>query len=183
LGKYRKFGSVSGNFNTGNTYDQAGHKQTIEFTQKDASTALRILNSGNVSSFVLDPSFLKYELDSGYSFIHKANFKYLESIVNNSGQNTTTLGQSQASKLYTYVSQEQNNFIVNTASEVTFKADEPDIINKDSVFSVTETGKKYDFRLEDKNVVQGKAFAVPDSQSQTITTLLDYSLNENKSST
>ncbi|MBQ0956069.1 hypothetical protein [Serratia symbiotica] len=174
LGKYRKFGSESGNLNIGNTYDKAGHKQTIEFTQKDAATALRILNSGNVSRSVLDPGFLKYELDSGYSFSHKANFEYLESIVNNFGQNKTTAHQSQATKFSTYVSQGQNNFIVNTASEVTFKADEPDVINKDGVFYVTETGKKHGFRLEDKDVVQDNGFPLIVSQPKTLTRLLDH---------
>ncbi|MCP1065157.1 hypothetical protein M5G07_04730 [Serratia symbiotica] len=105
LGKYRKFGSESSNLNTGNTYDKAKYKQTIEFTQKDATTtALRILNIGNVSRSVPDPGFLKYELDSGYSFSHKANFEYLESIVNNPSQNKTTAYQSQAAKFSTYVS-------------------------------------------------------------------------------
>ncbi|MFP1814622.1 hypothetical protein [Lonsdalea quercina] len=183
LGKYRKFGSVSGNYNTGNTYDVSGRKQTIDFTAKDSGTASRILNSGNLSSSVLDPGFLKFELNSGYSFDHVANFDYLESVVNNSASKTTSNGLSRTPDFTTYVSQGQNNYVVNTASEVTFKTDEPDVISKDGVFYVTETGKKHGFRLEGNNVLQDqdKGLSISDIQSQIATTLLDYYVNANKS--
>ena len=43
LGSYRKFGSVAGNYNSGNMYDTEGRKQTIAFTKNDTETATRIL--------------------------------------------------------------------------------------------------------------------------------------------
>lgn len=180
LGNYRKFGSIEGNYNDGKIYDNSGRVQTVEFTEKDAATASRILNSGNLSSSGLDPAFLKYELDSGYSFSHTANFEYLESVVNNTGNNIT----NQTSQFSSYVSQGQNNYILITASEVTFKTEEPDFISKDGVFTVTETGKKHGFRLEDNDVVQDKGFSVADMQSgagMTASMLLDYFVSQNKS--
>lgn len=179
LGGYRKFGSVSSSFNTGYIYDMSGRRQTVDFTAKDSETASRILNSGNMSSSVLDPGFLKYELDAGYSFSHVASFDYLESVVNNSAAKITSEGQT--SDFSTYVSQGQNNYVVNTATEVTFKLDEPDIINKDGVFYVTELGKKHGFRLEGNDVVQDKGLSISDIQSQPDNTLLDYFVNTDKS--
>lgn len=180
LGNYRKFGSVEGNYNDGKIYDNSGRVQTVEFTEKDAATASRILKSGNLSSSGLDPAFLKYELDPGYSFSHTANFEYLESVVNNTGNNIT----NQTSQFSSYVSQGQNNYILITASEVTFKTEEPDFISKDGVFTVTETGKKHGFRLEGNDVVQDKNFNVADMQSgagMTASMLLDYFVSQNKS--
>ncbi|MEG3111238.1 hypothetical protein SC127_10930 [Pantoea sp. T14] len=71
-----------------------------------------------------------------------------------------------------------------TASEVTFKTEEPDFISKDGVFTVTETGKKNGFRLEGNDVVQDKDFSVADMQSgagMTASMLLDYFVSLNKS--
>ncbi|MFM0961183.1 hypothetical protein WFM01_17145 [Yersinia enterocolitica] len=181
LGQYRMFGGVSGNYNAGNMYDETGRMQTIYFIPKDSETASRILNGDNTSSSFLDPAFLKYELDSGYSFSHVANFDYLESIVN-SGKNTTLAGQSKISKFSSYESQGQNNYVLNTASEVTLKLEEPDVISKDGVFTVTETGKKHGFRLEGNGVVQDKDFSLVDPQplTKTVTTLLDNFLSQTK---
>lgn len=105
LGGYRKFGDVSGNYNSGNTYDMSGRKQTIEFTAKDSETA---------------------------------------------------------------------------ASEVTFKAEEPDVISKDGVFTITETGKKHGFRLEGNSVVQDKGHELDRLKSQSAITLMDYFSNNKK---
>ncbi|AYP25369.1 hypothetical protein [Pantoea agglomerans] len=181
LGNYRKFGSVSGSYNTGNTYDASGRVQTVSFTDKDAATASRILSSDNLSGSGLDPAFLRYELDPGYSFSHTASFDYLESIMNTTGSDVTSKGQHMSSQFATYVSQGQNNYIINTASEATLKIEEPDVINKDGVFTVTETGKKHGFRLEGNDVVQDKGTGINDTQSgkKGGKTLMDYFLNQN----
>ncbi|MGV6481377.1 hypothetical protein ACT2VT_000798 [Pantoea agglomerans] len=181
LGGYRKFGNVSGDYNSGNTYDMSGRKQTIEFTAKDAETAARILSSGNVSSSVLDPGFLKYELNSGLSFSHTASFDYIESVVNQSGKSGMSEVQNKTSADFsTYTGQGQNNYVVNTASEVTFKAEEPDVISKDGVFTITETGKKHGFRLEGNSVVQDKGYELDRLRPQNAITLMDYFSNNKK---
>lgn len=184
LGNYRKFGSVDANFNNGNVYDNSGRVQTVSFTDKDTATASRILNSGNLSSSGLDPAFLKFELDPGYSFSHAADFDYLESVVNGTGRNVTSPDQKQTSQFATYVSQGQNNYVITTASEATLKLDEPDSISKDGVFTVTETGKKHGFRLQGNDVVQDKDSIVADLQSgkgMISMTLLDYFVSQNRS--
>lgn len=183
LGNYRKFGSVEGNFNSGKTFDVTGRVQTVSFTEKDAATASRIVSSGNLSGLGLDPAFLKYELDPGYSFSHTASFDYLESVVNNAGSDGASKDQTQPSQFATYVSQGQNNYVMNTASEVTFKIEEPDVISKDGVFTVTETGKKHGFRQNGNSVVQDKNAGISEILSGAVkgNTLMDYFLKRDNS--
>ncbi|ORM71257.1 hypothetical protein [Pantoea rwandensis] len=183
LGNYRKFGSVEGNFNNGQIFDTNGRIQTVSFTEKDAATASRILSNGNLSGSGLDPVFLKFELDPGYSFSHTASFDYLESVVNSTGSDGASNDQTQQSQFATYVGQGQNNYVMNTASKVTFKTEEPDFISKDGVFTVTETGKKHGFRLEGNNVVQDKNPDLSEFLSGTVkaNTLMDYFMNQNDS--
>lgn len=179
LGTYRMFNHVMANANNGGTYDNTGHLQTFSFSADDTATATRILNSGNISSSVLDPGFVKYELDPGYSFAHRTNFAYLESVINNTESNEISTEQGQTSKFSTYVSQGKNNFVVNTASEVTLHTEEPDVVNVDGVFSVTETGMKHGFQLVGGKVVQKNAVSMPDIQSQSVPSLLDnFTSNE-----
>ena len=179
LRNYRKFGSVEASFNDGQTYDNGGHVQSVAFTEKDSATASRILNSGNVNSSVLDPSFLKYELDPGYSFSHAANFNYLESVVNGSGTAVSgTADQNKTSQFSTYEAQGLNNYVVSTSSEVTLKSEEPDFIDNNGVFTVTETGKKHGFRLQGGQVVQDKVGVDTDTQSLSTGTLLDDFVNK-----
>ncbi len=179
LGSYRMFSGVMANANNGNTYDNTGHQQTFSFSEGDTAIATRILKSGNMSSSVLDSDFLNYELDPGYSFAHRTNFAYLESVVNNTGSNATSVEQNQTSKFSTYVSQGQNNFVVNTASEVTLHIEEPDFVNVDGVFSVTETGMKHGFQLVGGKVVQKNDVSMFDIQSQSVATLFDnFTSNE-----
>ncbi len=180
LGAYRKFGSVEANFNDGNVYDNSGRVQTVSFTDKDAATASRLLTTGNLSNSGLDPAFLKYELEPGYSFSHTASFDYLESIVNGTGSNVLSSDQQQTPQFATYVSQGLNNYVIHTASEVTFIIDEPDFTNKDGIFTVTETGKKHGFKLEGNVVVEDKATGLAASQSrnETATMLMNYFLNQ-----
>ncbi|MGC0808004.1 hypothetical protein [Pantoea agglomerans] len=178
LGIYRKFGSVEGNFNNGKTFDATGRVQTVSFTEKDADTASRIMSSGNLSGSGLDPAFLKFELDPGYSFSHTASFDYLESVVNSTDSDGVSNDQTQPSQFATYVSQGKNNYVMNTASEVTFKIEEPDVISKDGVFTVTETGKKHGIRQDGNRVVQDKNFGISEILSGTVkgSALMDYFL-------
>lgn len=179
LGNCRKFGSVSGSYNTGNSHDTTGRVQTVSFTDKDAATASRILSGDNFANSGLDPAFIRYELDPGYSFSHTASFDYLESIMKTTGSDATSKSQFMASPFATYVSQGQNNYIINTASEATLKIEEPDVISKDGVFTVTEAGKKHGFRLECNDVIQDKNTGINDTQygKRRDKTLMDYFLN------
>lgn len=153
LGSYRMFGGVMSSANEG-IYDLTGRKQTFAFTGADSSTANRIVESGNISGSVLDSGFLRHELNAGLSFNHRANFEFIESVVNGAGQNSTATSQNSLSKFATYESQGKNNFVIKTSDEVTLNTQKPDYGSINGVFFVTETGMKNGFRLEDGKVVQ-----------------------------
>ncbi|PPY00286.1 hypothetical protein [Cronobacter sakazakii] len=140
LGTYRMFNGVMANVNDGTMFDMEGHQQTFIFTEADTATATRIKSSKGFSGSVLDTGFLNYELDAGYSFSHKANFDFLEAVVN---------GQNLGAKFATYEGKGQKNYIIETASEVTLKTEEPDWRNVNGVFTVTEKGLKNGFSLVD----------------------------------
>jgi hypothetical protein len=123
LGMYRKYGSVMHNAHAGGMFDNEGHAQTFSFTEKDAATADRILSGNSIAgSTRLDPGFLRYELDPGYSFNHAANFDFLEQVVNNVSNAGGKAKQQFDTKFSSFVANGQNDFIVNTASEVTLPA-------------------------------------------------------------
>ena len=174
LGKYRKFGDIAVNYNTGNTYDPRGQQQIIEFTSKDSATAARILNSDNVDNAILDPDFLRYELDPGYSFNHMANFDFIESIINGYGDHSAATAPKITSGFLTYIDQGTNNYVIKPGDKITLIIEEPDIIGEGSSFIITETGKKHGFRLEGNNVVQDKDLSVPGALLQSANTQLNY---------
>ena len=180
LGDYRMFSGTMANVNNGNSYDNTGHLQTIKFTDADTATATRILNSGNVSSSSLDSGFVNYLLDPGYSFAHRTNFEFLESVVNNSAQTVENTVSKSGSKFSSYASQGQNNFVVETASEVTLQTEEPDWMNIDGKFYVTETGLKNGYQLQDGKVVKNSSTAALENNTDTPKTLLDYMSSQNE---
>ncbi|MGM3173497.1 hypothetical protein [Dickeya lacustris] len=155
LGDYRMFGGVSANVNNGGIYDTSGHMQTFKFTETDTATATRILNGDGIAKTSLDSGFLRYVLDPGFSFDHRTNFEFLEEVVNTFGQGTVNEGQPFSGKFSVYAQTGNQNFIVETSSEITLHSKEPDFRNVDGVFFVTETGLKNGFSLIDGNPVQG----------------------------
>ncbi len=161
LGDYRMFGSVEANVNNGGMYDMSGHAQTFHFTDTDAASATDILTGAGIADTALDAGFLRYELDPGFSFGHRANFDFLQEVVNKFGQGAVDAGQSLDDKFSVYASQGNNNFIVETSSEVVLPAEEPDFRSVNGVFSVTETGYRDGFQLVKGKVVQGFATKIP----------------------
>lgn len=175
LGDYRMFGGVMANLNNGNMYDNSGHVLTYKFTAEDEVTASRILNGGKISGSVLDDGFVRYELDPGYSPSHLANFQFIESIVNQAGQNHADKEQVSDAQLSVYQQKGNQNFIVEAVSEATLKIPEPDFGSVNGKFFVTATGLKHGFRLEGGKVVQHPV-DVFQNLSKTPKTLLDYFL-------
>ncbi|GGW42337.1 hypothetical protein [Vreelandella hamiltonii] len=118
LGRYRKYddGSMRGSFNE-SSYDLQGRKQTVSFTEKDATTAERILSGSALSSTRLDQGFIRWRLDPGQGFNLSSNHDFLEQMVtqfSSGGNEVAELG----SKFSSYVRLE-NNYILHTADEVT----------------------------------------------------------------
>ncbi|WP_313627679.1 hypothetical protein [Kosakonia sp.] len=175
LGDYRMFSGVMANLNNGKMYDNSGHVLTYKFTAEDEATASRILNGGNLSGSGLDEGFLRYELDPGYSPSHLANFQFIESIVNQTGQNHADKEQVSEAQFSVYQQKGNQNFIVEAASEATLKIPEPDFGSVNGKFFVTATGLKHGFRLEGGKVVQHPVNLF-ENLSKTPKTLLDYFL-------
>jgi len=161
LGDYRMFGGVEANANDGKTYDVSRHVQTFHFTNTDTATASAILNGKGSVNTTLDAGFLHYELDPGFSFIHRANFVFLQEVVNKFGQGATDAGQTFDASFTAYKSQGKNNFIVDSSSEISLPTEEPDFRSVDGVFSITETGYKNGFQMVNGQVVQSVGFKIP----------------------
>lgn len=68
LGSYRQLndGRMMGSFNSGNSFDSAGHQMTVSFNAKDTAIAASIQNGDAISSTQLDHGFLRYTLDPGF---------------------------------------------------------------------------------------------------------------------
>lgn len=140
LGGYRKTdnGRTMANFNDGRSYDLEGRVRTVSFTDKDAATAQRILGNDAINSTQLDRGFLRYILDPGHGFTHGSDFEFLEQMVikfSYRGSETTSLD----ARFSTFVNNE-NNYILHTADEITLQPFEPDITNVNGVWTVTEKG-------------------------------------------
>ncbi|MEA9390251.1 hypothetical protein SJI19_06750 [Acerihabitans sp. TG2] len=154
LGDYRMFGNMEGNVNNGGMYDMSGHAQTLRFTDTDATTATGILTGDGIANTAVDSGFLRYELDPGFSFGHRANFGFLQEVVNKFGQGAVDAGQSFDNKFSAYATQGNNNFIVETSSEVVLPTEEPDFRSVDGVFSITQSGSKNGFQMLNGKVIQ-----------------------------
>lgn len=133
MGDYRMFSGVMGNHNDGTSYDSEGHRETIKFIDEDTEIASRILNGDSVNSSSFDSGFLKYELDPGFSFSHRAHFDFLEDVVNKFGSD-----EPFNSSFSSYQQVRDDRFVVETDSEVTLQPPEPSWGSVDGVFYVTE---------------------------------------------
>lgn len=147
LGHYRMFNKVAINVNGGLSFDEAGHVQTFLFTEIDTATANRILSGDSMLSSPFEAGFLHFELDPGYSFSHRANFEFLEQVVNQFGKSATSSVGLFDSRFAVYESQGKENFIVKLSSEVVMPPSDPDTVNINGVFYITETGHKNGFRM------------------------------------
>ncbi|NDL66029.1 hypothetical protein [Acerihabitans arboris] len=178
LGDYRMFGGVEGNVNNGGMYDLSGHAQTVQFTDTDAATATSILAGEGLANSALDSGFLSYELDPGYSFGHRANFEFLQEVVNKFGEGATDAGQAFDASFTVYKSQGKNNFIVESSSEIALPSEEPDFRSVNGVFSITETGYKNGFQMVNGKVVQGVSANIPNSLNTVETDMMSMLMSK-----
>lgn len=167
LGSYRMFHKVQGSANNG--YDLEGHKVTYLFTEKDAATAERILNSSSMAGSKLDSGFLRYELYSGYSFNHQAHFDFLEDVVNKFGK-----GVPFDKKFQTYSPEGQNNFIRDVSKEVICPPIKCDVSRIDDKWVISEQGYKNGWR-----VVGGELIQVSPENDSVISQWLNIPKNKN----
>ena len=126
LGMYRKYGQYDANMNSGGIFNIKGQMETFSFTAQDTATASSILNGNAIGSTQLDPGFLSYELNPGYSANHGANFQFLEQMVNHFSNAGVNSDQSLGQDFSTFVPNGQQNFVLNIASAVTLNIPQAD---------------------------------------------------------
>lgn len=152
IGGYRQCddGRIMGNFNTGSSYDSQGWKLTIDFTEKDAITASRMLHGSAISSTRLDQGFLRYTLDPGHGALGSSvNFDFLEHVVAKFSGETYTVPPL-GNQFSTYVPID-NNYVITTSSSIRLQIPEPDFITENGVTRLTEKGRALGYTLEEMN--------------------------------
>jgi hypothetical protein len=152
LGDYRQCndGRIVGNFNTGSSYDSQGWKLTVDFTEKDAATASRILYGSVMTSTRLDQGFVKYTLDPGYGALGSSvNFDFLEHVVTRFSAEAH-MAPPLDSQFSTYVPID-NNYVIRTSSSIRLQIPEPDFITENGVTRLTEKGRALGYTSEEMN--------------------------------
>lgn len=122
LGRYRQQGDgrIMTNLNNGTMFDAEGRAQTFSFTEKDAATAERILNSDTINSTKLDRGFLAYILDPGFGVTHVSDFGFMEQMVNKLSNTNSTL-ESLSPQFSTFTENEKKNYIIHTSEDATLR--------------------------------------------------------------
>ncbi|MEE4729658.1 hypothetical protein V2K79_21025 [Pseudomonas alliivorans] len=75
-------GRISVRGNTGRDYNSEGYKVYHSFTDKDAASAKRILESGALKTTRLDQGFILYITDKDYGSIYHNDFDFMEQVIN-----------------------------------------------------------------------------------------------------
>jgi hypothetical protein len=119
LGNYRQHndGRMTGNFNSGNNFDLAGHQMTVNFNAQDSTTAASILNGNAINSTQIDQGFLRYTLDPGLGALSDiGSMQFLQQMVtkfSDEGNANMMLDP----KFSTYIPVSINDKVVFTASK------------------------------------------------------------------
>ncbi|QXG36608.1 hypothetical protein [Pseudomonas viridiflava] len=74
-------GRISARGNTGLDYNREGHKVYHSFTDKDAASAQRILESGALKTTRLDHGFIRFITDKDYGAIYHNDFDFMEQVI------------------------------------------------------------------------------------------------------
>ena len=119
LGDYRQHndGRMMGSFNSGNSFDLAGHLMTVNFNAQDSATAASIQNGTSINSTQVDQGFLRYTLDPGFGALsYTGDMEFLKQmVVKFSGEGTANMTLDP--KFSTYTPVPINDKVVFTASK------------------------------------------------------------------
>lgn len=119
LGHYRQLndGRMMSSFNSGNSFDLAGHQLTVNYNAKDTAIADNIQNGNAINSTQIDHGFLRYILDPGYGALgFSGDLEFLKQmVVKFSDEGTTNM--SLGPKFSTYTPIPVNEKAVFTASK------------------------------------------------------------------
>ncbi|WP_447649473.1 hypothetical protein [Pseudomonas abietaniphila] len=100
----------------GTSFDREGHEVTYLFTEKNATTAARILQSDGFKSTQLDTGFLRHALDARYSALTYLNFEFVEQVVNKFSSVGATLDDFGG--CFSHFQPNQKNWIKHLSTEV-----------------------------------------------------------------
>ncbi|WP_122503576.1 hypothetical protein, partial [Pseudomonas viridiflava] len=83
LASYRELddGRIMVRENTGRSYDGEGHKLYLSFTDKDAASAKRILESDALKTTRLDHGFVRFITDKDYGAMSHNDFDFMEQVI------------------------------------------------------------------------------------------------------
>ncbi|WP_122581663.1 hypothetical protein [Pseudomonas viridiflava] len=83
LASYRELddGRIMVRENTGRSYDGEGHKFYLSFTDKDAASAKRILESDALKTTRLDHGFVRFITDKDYGAMSHNDFDFMEQVI------------------------------------------------------------------------------------------------------
>lgn len=142
-------GRTINNANNGKGYNSEGYMITVNFKEKDAAIASRILNSTAINSTRLDQGFLRHFLDPGQgALIHHGGMAFLEQMVikfSNEAATQPSLGNEFAQ----YTSIDINdNIVITVHKDKKLPPFEPLVINDNGVWSVTEKGRAAGYSLD-----------------------------------
>ncbi|WP_248749264.1 hypothetical protein [Pseudomonas sp. MWU15-20650] len=151
LGNYRQHddGRLRGNFNNGHHYDAEGRQLTVNFNDRDAATASRLLSSAAINSTLVDRGFLYHILDPGFGALsNTSNLEFLEQMVTKfSNEAATQTPLDSQFDTYVPVINLSDNIVMTRSPDIKIHRDDPLVINNNGVWSITEKGKAAGYTL------------------------------------
>lgn len=163
LGNYRQHNDGHSQFsvNDGNSFDSEGHLRTFSFTEKDAATATRILNSDAINSTRLDHGFVRFILDPGYGAAHTNDFEFMEQMINKfSDKGSEMKSLDPKFSTFTGVKSVVDNMVIHTSKDVTNPPFKPQIINDNGKWIVLDPAALGDNSFEQATAQQKMKSAV-----------------------
>lgn len=119
LGAYRHLndGRMMASYNSGNSFDLAGHQMTVNFNAKDTAIAASIQNGSAINSTQFDHGFLSYTLDPGFGALtFTGDMEFLQQmVVKFSGEGAANMSLDPKFSTYTPIS--INDKVIFTASK------------------------------------------------------------------
>jgi len=100
----------------GMNFDLDGHEVTYFFTEKNAATATRILQSDGFQTTQLDKAFLQHALDARYSALTYLNFEFVEQVVNKFS--TVGVNRDDFGTRFSHFQPNQKNWVKHLSKEV-----------------------------------------------------------------
>lgn len=151
LGDYRQHdnGRTLGSANNGKSYNAEGYMITVDFKEKDAAIASRLLSGTAINSTRLDPNFLRHILDPGYGALSNYDgLAFLEQMVIKFSNEAVTQ-PSLSNEFAKYTSIDSNDNVVITVHKGNkLPPFEPLATNIDGVWGITEKGRAAGYRMD-----------------------------------